>query len=235
MRTMHLIESGHTGHTTTGLHSFLSISLHAAVVLAALYATTRTAAEREEAPDPRVYFVPEPRPAAPAPMARQAPAARTEPSKPVTQVQQRIAAPAAEPTSIPAVDVPLADPSAPVAAEPAAVSGEPAASADAASGVRSGPYEVGEVEIPAAPLSKAGPEYPEWAIRNAMSGTVTARFIVDANGRVESDVVILDSTSPEFTSAVRSFLRRTRYRAARVGGRPVRQLVEQRFVFALRN
>ena len=235
MRTMHLIESGHTGHTTTGLHSFFSISLHAALVLAALYATTRSTSERDDAPDPRVYFVPEPRPAAPAPMARQAPAARTEPAKPVTQTQQKIAAPAAEPTSIPAAGVPLADPSAAVAAEPAAAGGEPAAPADAGPGVRSGPYGVGEVEIPAAPLSKAGPEYPQWAIRNAMSGTVTARFIVDASGRVESDVVILDSTSPEFTSAVRAFLRRARYRAARVGGRPVRQLVEQRFVFALRS
>lgn len=235
MRTMHLIESEHSGHTTTGLHSFFSISLHAAMVLAAVWATTRTAVEQEDVPDPRVYFVPEARPVSPAPVARQAPAARTEPSKPVAQAQQKFAAPASEPTAIPAADAPLADPSAAVAAEPAATTGDPAAPAVAGSGARSGPYEEGEVEVPAAPLSKAGPEYPEWAIRNALSGTVTARFIVDANGRVESDIVILDSSSPEFTSAVRNFLRRTRYRAARVGGRPVRQLVEQRFVFALRN
>ncbi|HUR91826.1 MAG TPA: TonB family protein [Gemmatimonadaceae bacterium] len=235
MRTMHLIESGHTGHTTTGLHSFFSITLHVALVLAALWATTRTAVERGEVPDPRVYFVPEARPVSPAPVARQAPAQRAEPSKPAAQAQQKIAAPAAEPSVIPATQVPLADPSAAVAAEPAATNGDPAAPAEAGSGVRSGPYEVGEVEVPAAPLSKAGPEYPEWAIRNAVSGTVTARFIVDANGRVESDITILDSTSPEFTSAVRNFLRRARYRAARVGGRPVRQLVEQRFVFALQS
>lgn len=235
MRTMHLIESEHASHSTTGLHSFLSISLHTAIVVAALWATTATSVEREDPLDPRVYFVPEQRPLSPAPVTRQAAPARPERAKQVAPAQQNVAAPAAEPASIPAPDVPLADPSAVVAAEPAANSGEPVAAVDAGSGARSGPYEAGEVEVPAAPLSKSGPEYPESAIRNALSGTVTARFIVDANGRVESDLAILDSTSPEFTSAVRNFLRRARYRAARVGGRPVRQLVEQRFVFALRN
>ena len=235
MRTMHLIESEHTSHTTTGLHSFFSVTLHAAMVVAALWATTRTAVEREAAPDPRVYFVPEARPVSAAPVARQAPAPRAQPTKPTAQVQQKAAATAATPTSIPAVDLALADPSVAPAAEPVAPSGEPTLAGEVIVGARSGPYEVGEVEVPAAPLSKAGPEYPESAIRNGLSGEVTARFIVDAGGRVESEIVILDSTSPEFTSTVRTFLRRARYRAARVGGRPVRQLVEQRFVFALRN
>ncbi|MBA3580524.1 MAG: energy transducer TonB [Gemmatimonadaceae bacterium] len=58
--------------------------------------------------------------------------------------------------------------------------------------------------------------------------------VVGANGRVERDIVILDSTSPDFTSAVETFLRRARFSPARVGGRPVRQMVEQRFVFELR-
>jgi TonB family protein len=97
-----------------------------------------------------------------------------------------------------------------------------------------GAYAVGEVEIPVAPLSKSGPAYPERARRQNLAGFVVARFIVDARGRVESEVTILDSTSDEFTSAVRSHLRGARYRPARVGGQPVRQLVEQRFVFELR-
>lgn len=236
MRTMHLIESGHTGHSTTGLHSFLSITLHVAMVLAALYATTRPAAEREKAPDPRLYFVPEPPPAAAIPVQRRAPSALSEPSKPVMPVQRKVvASPAAEPASVPPTDAPLADPAVAVAAEPAAMDGGLSASTDDGSGGRTEPYEVGEVEVSAAPLSRTGPEYPEWAIRNGVSGAVTARFVVDASGRVESDIAILDSTSPEFSAAVRTFLRRARYRAARVRGRPVRQLVEQRFVFALRN
>lgn len=233
MRTMHLIESAHTGHATSGIHSFLSVSAHVAIMLAALYATTRPAMERETAPDSRVYFVPErlmtvtpnvpvtravtPKPAAPAP------------------VQSKVAAaPSAEPVSIPAVDVSLADPSAAAPAGPVPSGLEGTGAVDAGLTGRSGPYDVGEVEVPAAPLSKSGPDYPERAIRLAISGSATARFIVNAGGRVEKEIVILDSTSPDFTSAVRDFLRRARYRPARVGDLPVRQMVEQRFVFELR-
>src|SRR5688572_29875809 len=126
MRTLHLIESDHTSHPAAGVHSFFSITLHVAILVAALWATTRTAVERTEAPDPRVYFVPEARPVtrAPAPAPRQA-APRTEPSKAAPTIQPKVAAPAAAPVGIPAPDVPLADPSATVAAEPSTPSGEP--------------------------------------------------------------------------------------------------------------
>jgi protein TonB len=234
VRTMHLIESAHTGHATTGVHSFLSISVHVAVVLAALYATTRPTVEREPVPDPRVYFVPEQRPATVVPSAPQAKPAASKPATPAAAPAKTVAAPTIAPVSVPAVDVPLADPSAAAPAEPTASAVAGTGSLDAGQSARSGPYEVGEVETPAAALSRSGPEYPERAIRLALSGMVTARFIVDSRGRVESDVVILESSSDEFTSAVRSYLRRARYRPARVGGRPVRQLVEQRFVFELR-
>src|SRR5688500_13281177 len=157
MRTMHLIESGHTGHTTTGLHSFFAITLHAAMVVAALYATTRTSVEREDAPDPRVYFVPSPRPAAPTPVVQTPRAPRA--SATIHQATPKIApSTVAKPSTSPAVDVPLAYPSAAIAADPAPTSGEPTAPAGAGSGTRTGPYEVGEVEVPAAQLSKAGPE-----------------------------------------------------------------------------
>ncbi|MCR4340668.1 MAG: TonB family protein [Gemmatimonadaceae bacterium] len=231
---MHLIESAHTGHATAGVHSFLSISVHAAVVLAALYATMQPVVEREPVPDPRVYFVPEQRPATVVPSTPQAKPVAPKRVAPAAALAKAVAAPTIAPVSIPAVDVPLADPSAAAPAEPSASASAGTASGDAGQSARSGPYVVGEVEIPAAALSKSGPEYPERAIRLALSGAVRARFIVDARGRVESNVVILESTSDEFTSAVRSYLRRARYRPARVGGRPVRQLVEQRFVFELR-
>ncbi len=234
MRTMHLIESAHTGHATTGVHSFLSISVHVAVVVAALYATTRPAVEREPAPDPRVYFVPEPRPATVVPSAPQAKPVAPKRATPSAAPAKAVATPTSPPVSIPAVDVPLADPSAAASAEPSANTVQGTGSLDAGQTAGSGPYGVGEVEIPAAPLSTSGPEYPERAITMGLSGMVRARFIVDPRGRVENDVVILESTSYEFTSAVRSYLRRARYRPARIGGRPVRQLVEQRFVFELK-
>jgi TonB family protein len=134
---------------------------------------------------------------------------------------------------MPAADALLADPSARAIAEPVAATVGTGTVTDVGQAGRTGPYDAGEVEVAAAALSKSGPAYPERALRLALSGGVAARFIVGTNGRVESEIVILDSTSPEFTGAVRTFLRRTRYSPARVAGRPVRQMVEQRFVFQL--
>ena len=232
MRTLHLIESAHAGHATTGTHSFLSISVHVAIMVAALYATTRPVAEREPVPDTRVYFTPQ-RPATAVPNAP-APRTVTRKAKAAEVVQSKSApAPSVAPAALPAAEAPLADPSVSAPAEP--VSGSDLGVAvDAAPGGRTGPYEAGEVEVPAAALSKSGPEYPERAISLGLSGAVNARFIVGADGRVENEIVILESTSPDFTTAVRTFLRRARYRPARVGGLAVRQLVEQRFVFELR-
>ena len=237
MRTLHLIESAHTGHATTGAHSFLSISVHVAVVLAALFATTRPVVERAPAPDTRVYFVPEQRPATVAPAAPAAPQPKPVPPKreaPAREPSKAVALPTIPPVGIPPVDARLVDPSPGPPAEPLDSGIQGTVPADAGPAGRGGAYVVGEVEVAAAPLSNAGPDYPERAIRQGLSGFVTARFIVDARGRVESDVKILESTSAEFTTAVRSYLRRARYRPARVGGRTVRQLVEQRFVFELR-
>lgn len=234
MRTLHLIESAHTGRAATGVHSFLSISVHVAIVLAALFATMRPVVKGETVPDARVYFVPEQRPAAAAPAAPQPKPAAPVRATPAPAPAKTVAAPATAPVAIPPVDVALADPSASAPAEPPQASGLGTAPVDAGPTGYNGAYVVGEVEIPAAPLSKSGPVYPERARRQNLAGLVVARFIVDARGRVESDVTILDSTSDEFTSAVRSYLRGARYRPARFGGQPVRQLVEQRFVFELR-
>lgn len=234
MRTLHLIESAHTGHATSGAHSFLSISAHVAVVLAALFATTRPVVKGETVPDPRVYFVPEKRPATVAPAAPEPKPAPPRRETPASAPAKTVAAPTLTPVAIPPVDVPLDDPSASAPAEPPQGGGLGTAPVDAGPTGHSGAYVVGEVEVPVAPLSKSGPEYPERALRQGLAGIVMARFIVDARGRVETDVTIIESTSDEFTSAVRSYLRRARYRPARVGGQTVRQLVEQRFVFELR-
>lgn len=235
MRTLHLIESAHTGHTATGAHSFLSITVHVAIVLAALFATMQPVTRAAPVPDTRVYFVPEQRPATVTPAApRQTKPAPPKREAPARAPSKAVAPSATTPVSIPPVDVPLPDPSPSVPVEVFGNGVDATVPAVSGPAGRGGAYEAGEVEIPAAPISQAGPEYPERAIRQNISGIVAARFIVDARGRVESDVTILESTSDEFTSAVRSYLRRARYRPARVGGRAVRQLVEQRFVFELR-
>jgi TonB family protein len=81
----------------------------------------------------------------------------------------------------------------------------------------------------------AAPLYPA-ALRSAqIEGAVTARFVVDTTGRAEpSSITIIETTHAAFAEAVRRSLLHARYLPATVGGRPVRQLVEQRFEFSLR-
>jgi protein TonB len=64
---------------------------------------------------------------------------------------------------------------------------------------------------------------------------VVARFIVDTLGHVDpGSISILASTHALFADEVRRWLARTRYAPAMHAGGNVRQLVEQRFEFALR-
>ncbi len=76
--------------------------------------------------------------------------------------------------------------------------------------------------------------YPESLRSQNISGHVLAQFVVDAEGTVElQSIRILRSTDPEFTQSVLAYLRSVRYKPAEIGGRGVRQLVQQPFNFCL--
>jgi protein TonB len=101
--------------------------------------------------------------------------------------------------------------------------------------LRDGIYTSSTVEKAAAAMSgNPAPVYPS-ALRAAqLEGTVVARFVVDSTGRAEAASIIFPEAShPQFAEAVRQALLRSRYLPAIVAGRPVRQLVEQRFAFTL--
>jgi protein TonB len=96
-------------------------------------------------------------------------------------------------------------------------------------------YSAALVEKAAAPQpGNPAPVYPA-AMRSAqIEGTVLATFVVDTMGRAEPATIhVAEATHPLFGEAVRQSLLRSRYLPAIVGGRPVRQLVEQRFSFTL--
>ena len=60
-------------------------------------------------------------------------------------------------------------------------------------------------------------------------------FVVDSTGRVDgSTLEVPKSVHRLFADAVRYTLSRSRYLPATLGGRPVRQLVAQEFVFRMR-
>jgi protein TonB len=79
------------------------------------------------------------------------------------------------------------------------------------------------------------PRYPSLLARAGVEGSVSAQFVVDTTGRVEpSSIRFTRSDHDQFDRAVREVLLRSRYVPAEVGGRQVRQLVEQAFAFALK-
>lgn len=76
--------------------------------------------------------------------------------------------------------------------------------------------------------------YPDMLRSANVEGEVLAQFVVDTTGRVERGSIKILKTSHElFTSAVQSALPGARYYPAEIGGRKVKQLVQQPFNFTL--
>lgn len=78
------------------------------------------------------------------------------------------------------------------------------------------------------------PEYPAGLRGQHMEGQVDAQFVVTERGMVDPGTIrILRSTDPEFSESVRRHLHTARYIPALIDGRPVRQVVQQSFVFGM--
>jgi TonB family protein len=92
-----------------------------------------------------------------------------------------------------------------------------------------------QVERPVmqAPGSKV-PRFPEILKSAGVEGKVLASFIVDTTGlAVPESFKVLKATHELFAQAVRDAVPAMRFLPAQVGGRPVKQLVEEPFVFAI--
>jgi TonB family protein len=102
------------------------------------------------------------------------------------------------------------------------------------SGASGRAYSENQVDRAVQVTRAAQPRYPD-ALRSVnVTGEVVASYIVDARGRVEpGSIKILSSSHKLFADAVRAALLSARYRPAEVNGTPVRQLVEQPFIFKL--
>lgn len=227
-----LLESRPARHRTRSA-AVVSLVVHVALAGSAVAATATTVLPEPE-PDPIKDIVylptpvrrPEPRPSTPS-----RPAAPRAPSTvPCLEV------PIDVPTTLPPID-----PGAPETVEPdygTFVPSGPLGDGGAPTGPIAGsgePFWSEDVERPAAALGRQRePRYPE-ALRSArIEGAVMVAFVVDTLGRVEpASIRVLASAHPLFEPAVQTALLQTRFRPARVRGGPVRQLVQQQFLFAL--
>ena len=79
------------------------------------------------------------------------------------------------------------------------------------------------------------PYYPPSLINAGVEGSFVVKFVVDSTGRVDDKTISIPETAHRlFAAAVRDALRHSRYYPAELGGRVVRQMVVQRFVFQIR-
>ncbi len=77
-----------------------------------------------------------------------------------------------------------------------------------------------------------GPAYPPMLMAKGIEGSVLATFVVHTDGRPDLETYkTLEATDILFEKAVRDALPRMKFRPAKINNVPVRQLVEQRFMF----
>ena len=97
-------------------------------------------------------------------------------------------------------------------------------------------YTADQVDTPARADSStaATPLYPDSFYKQHIPGRVLAEFVVDTAGRPDPETIgIVSSTDPLFAASVVRALSKTRFVPARLGGRPVRQIVQQPFTFVV--
>src|SRR6185369_14410425 len=97
------------------------------------------------------------------------------------------------------------------------------------------PYFEFQVEKQVATIpGQPRPVYPDILKSANVEGEVLAQFVVDTTGRYEAGTFkVLKSTNEQFTNSVKNALPRMKFYPAEVGGRKVKQLVQQPFTFSL--
>jgi TonB family protein len=208
-------------------------------------------------PPPKVHVAREPLPEVKKPPAAKAPSPPRQVAPPPPRpapATPAIIAPMRVPVSLPPVDlkatptvdveIRVAPPELPKAAANPTGGARSSSDGDVASGsgtkggLGSGSsgraYNESQVDRAVQVTRAAEPRYPDALRSVSIQGEVVVSYIVDARGRVESgSIKVISATHKLFADAVRVALLNARFRPAEVGGQPVRQLVEQPFIFKL--
>jgi protein TonB len=92
-----------------------------------------------------------------------------------------------------------------------------------------------QVEKPAEMMQDSPkPKYPTVLESSGIAGEVQAQFVVRSDGKADMDSFkVLKTTNELFTQAVKNVLPRMKFSPAMIGGKPVNQLVQQAFQFAV--
>lgn len=219
--------------------SFASIVFHTAIVAGLIVVTKNAGIVNEKPKEEKVDFVEvkkdEPKPPEPEEPPPPPPDAVAAPPPP--KGFQVLSAPIEIPNVIPEIDLSKK------VTDEADFSGKGVAGG-IAKGVEGGkavvqqgdqPYFDFQVEKPVVMAPGAqGPAYPDMLRSAGIEGQVLAQFVVDTTGRADMGTFkALKSDNDLFTTAVKNALQRMRFLPAEVGGRKVKQLVQQPFQFSL--
>jgi periplasmic protein TonB len=226
-----LVESRRKGQRKVGSTVF-SFVMHYGLIALAIYATANAAQEDEKPKEEKVDFVQVKKAEPPKPKEPPPPEIAAVPPPP--KGFQTITAPVEIPNVLPDIDLTRA------------VTNE----ADFTGKGQQGGFAKGEkkvevhedqtyfefqVEKPVMTAPGSGtPQYPDILRQAGIEGEVLATFVVDTTGRAEpASFKVLRSSNEQFTNAVRQALPRMRFIPAEVGGKKVKQLVQQPFTFTI--
>jgi protein TonB len=231
-----LIESKPKKQRTTGGLVFSGI-LHAILGTAAVYGTLQAKEQLEKPKAEKVEFVEMKKKEEPPPPKEVPPPPKdVVMAPPPPKGFQVLAAPVKVPDVLPDIDLSKK------VTDEADFSGKGVAGGSA-KGVVGGtapvnsdqPYFEFQVEKQVSQIPGSGNlHYPDMLRSANVEGEVLAQFVVDTTGKYESGTFkVLKSSHEQFTQAVKNALPSMRFYPAEVGGRKVKQLVQQPFTFSL--
>lgn len=215
-----------------------SIVVHSILVGLAVYATANAAIRNEKPKQEKIDFVETPKDEPPPPKEEPPPPPPPDVvvAPPPPKGFQVLTAPVEIPDVIPDIDLSKK------VTDEADFSGKGAAGG-VAKGVEGGkavvqsdqPYFEFQVEKPVVPApGSVAPRYPDMLRQAGVEGEVLAQFVVDTTGKAEpGSLKILKSSHDMFVQSVKNALPQMKFIPAEVGGRKVKQLVQQPFTFSI--
>ncbi len=219
--------------------TMVSIVLHSILIAGAVYATANAAIQNEKPRQEKIDFVETPKEEPPPPKDEPPPPPPPDvvAAPPPPKGFQVLTAPVEIPDVIPEIDL-----------TKKVISEEDFSGKGVAGGVAKGveggkapivqtdqPYFEFQVEKPVVPApGSTSPRYPDMLRQAGVEGEVLAQFVVDTTGRAEpGSLKILKQSHDLFVQSVRNALPNMRFIPAEVGGRKVKQLVQQPFTFSI--
>ena len=214
-----------------------SVVVHSILVGLAVYATANAAIRNEKPKQEKIDFVETPKDEPPPPKEEPPPPPPPDVvvAPPPPKGFQVLTAPVEIPDVIPDIDL-----SKKVTDEAdfsgKGVAGGVAKGKEGGAVVQSDqPYFEFQVEKPVVPApGSVSPRYPDMLRQAGVEGEVLAQFVVDTTGKAEAgSLKILKSSHDMFVQSVKNALPQMKFIPAEVGGRKVKQLVQQPFTFSI--